>query len=109
MLTAVGIHPGPVLHHVTIVRARWAAQVDRNHSQEQRVVPLVPIVQRRGHDPQVRVRLGGIAALGLRAGNEVRWAVARVRWWSEMVQGPSEGSVRPGDPSVDLGRAEGWR
>jgi len=31
-LTAVGIHPGLFLHHVTIVRVRWAAQVGRNHS-----------------------------------------------------------------------------
>ena len=30
---------------------------------------------REGH-----VRLGGIAALDLRAGNEMTWAVVRVRW-----------------------------
>jgi len=78
-LTAVHILLGLFLHRVTIVRARWAAQVGRNHSQERRAVPLVPAAQRRGHDPQGRVRLGGTAALGLRAGNEVRWAVARVR------------------------------
>lgn len=77
MLTA-GIHPG-LLHRVTIVLVRWPAQVGRN-SQEQRVVPLVPVVQRRGHDPAGRVHLGGTAASDLCAGNEVRWAVARVRW-----------------------------
>jgi hypothetical protein len=107
-LTAVHIHLELFLHRVTIVRARWAARVDRNHSQEQRAAPLDPAVQHRGHDRQGRARLGGTAALGLRAGNEVRWAVARVRWWSERVQGPSEGWVRPGDPSVDPGHAEGY-
>jgi len=79
MLTAVGIHPG-LLHRVTIDQVRWPAQVGQTHSQEQRVVPLVPAVRHRGHDPQGRVRLGGTAALDLRAGNEVTWAVARVRW-----------------------------
>jgi len=71
-LTAVGIHPGLFLHRVTIVQARWAAQVGRNHSQERRAVPLVQAVRRRGHDPAGHVRLGGTVALGLRAGNEVR-------------------------------------
>ncbi len=80
MLTAVRIHPGLLLHRVTIVQARWAAQVDQIHSQEQRVVPLVPAVQHRGHDRQGRARSGGTAALDLRAGNEVTWAVARVMW-----------------------------
>jgi len=89
MLTAVGIHPG-LLHRVTIVQVRWPAQVGQIHTQEQRVVPLVPAVQRRGHDPQGRVRLGGTAALDLRAGSEVRWAVARVRWQSATVQDSSE-------------------
>ena len=71
MLTAVGIHPGR-LHHVTIGWARWPAQVGRNHhNQEQRAVPLVPAVWRKGHDPRGRVRSGGTAELGLRAGNEV--------------------------------------
>lgn len=78
MLTAVGIHPG-LLRRVTIDR-RWPDQVGQIHSPEQRVVPLVPTVQRRGHDRQGRVHQGGTAALDLRAGNEVTWAVARVRW-----------------------------
>jgi len=78
MLTA-GIHPG-LLHHVTIVLVRWPAQVGQIHSQEQRVVPLVPVVQRRGHGPAGRVRLGGTAASDLRGRNEVTWAVARARW-----------------------------
>jgi hypothetical protein len=107
MLTAVGIHPGLLLH-VTIVQARWVAQVGQIHSQEQRVVPLVPAVQHRGHGRQGRVCLGGTVALDLRAGNEVTWAVARVRWRSEMARA-SEDWVHPGEQSVDLGREEGWR
>ncbi len=108
MLTAVGIHPGPLLHHATIVQGRWVAQVGQIHSQERRVVPLVLAVQHRGHGRQGRVRLGGTVALDLRAGNEVTWAVARVRWRSEMARA-SEDWVHPGDQSVDLGREEGWR
>jgi len=69
MLTA-GTHPG-LLHRVTIVLVQWPGQVGQIHSQEQRVVPLVPVVQRRGHDPQGRVHLDGTAASDLRAGNEV--------------------------------------
>jgi len=107
MLTA-GIHPG-LLHRVTIVLVRWPAQVGQIHSQVQRVVPLVPVVQRKGHDRQGRVRLGGTAALDLRAGNEVTWAVARVRWLSATVQDSSEDWVRPDEQSVDLEREGGWR
>jgi hypothetical protein len=107
MLTA-DIHPG-LLHRVTIDQVRWPAQVGQIHSQERRVVPSVPVVQRRGHDPEGRVRLGGTAALDLRAGNEVTWAVARVRWQSATGQDSSEDWVRPGEQSVDLEREGGWR
>jgi hypothetical protein len=73
------------------------------------VVPLVPVVQRRGHGPAGRVRLDGTAALDLRAGNEVTWAVARARWLSATAQDPSEDWVRPGEQSVDLEREGEWR
>ena len=78
MLTA-GIRPG-LLHRVTIDQVRWPGQVGQIHSQEQRVAPLVPVVQRRGHGPAGHVCLGGTAASDLHAGNEVTWAVAQVRW-----------------------------
>ena len=80
MLTAVGIHPGLLLHRVTIDQVRLPARVGQIHSQGQQVVPLIPAAQRKGHGPAGRVRLGGTAALDLRAGSEVTWAVARVRW-----------------------------
>ena len=107
-LTAVRIHPG-LLRRVTIDQVRLPGQVGQIHSQEQRVEPLNPAVQHRGHGPAGRVRSGGTAALDLRAGNEVTWAVGLVMWWSATGQGSSEGWVRPGGQSVDLERGEGWR